>query len=67
MGVEDLRTLFLFEGLSDDQLAWIAARGWELRLPEPTMLFAEGAAAENFYVLLEGEIQLLKRDRESVV
>ena len=67
MGVEDLRTLFLFEGLTDDQLAWIAARGWELRLPEPTMLFAEGAAAENFYVLLEGEIQLLKRTGEDDV
>ncbi len=27
-GVDELRTLFLFESLADDQLEWLADHGW---------------------------------------
>jgi len=58
--VEELRTLFLFEKLSDDQLQWLCERG-HVQLFEPGTVYAEGAPATCFYVLLEGTVVLSRR------
>ena len=59
-GVDELRTLFLFEKLTEDQLLWLCERG-HVQLVEPGPVFAEGAPATCFYVLLEGTIAMSRR------
>jgi signal transduction histidine kinase len=58
--VDELHTLFLFEELTDDQLQWLCERG-HVELIEPGPVYAEGAAAECFYVLLEGTVVMSRR------
>ena len=58
--VDELRTLFLFEKLSEDQLQWLCERG-HVEMIEPGPVFAEGAPATCFYVLLEGTLVLSRR------
>jgi signal transduction histidine kinase len=58
--IDDLRSLFLFEKLSDDQLTWLCERGSVVAFP-PGQVYAEGEAAERFYVLLEGTVVLSRR------
>jgi len=59
-GVDELRTLFLFEKLTDDQLQWLCERG-HVELIGPGPVYAEGAPAECFYVLLEGTVVMSRR------
>jgi signal transduction histidine kinase len=58
--VDELRTLFLFEQLTDDQLRWLCERGHVERF-EPGPIFTEGAPATCFFVLLEGTMALSRR------
>ena len=58
--VDELRTLFLFEKLTEDQLQWLCERG-HVELIEPGTVYAEGAPATCFYVLLEGTVVLSRR------
>jgi signal transduction histidine kinase len=58
---EELRTLFLFEDLGDDQLAWLAERGRVVEYPAGGTIHAEGAPASCFFVLLSGTIAMLSR------
>ena len=58
--VEELRSLFLFEKLSEDQLQWLCERG-HVQLYEPGTVYAEGSPATCFYVLLEGTVVLSRR------
>ena len=53
--VDELRTLFLFEKLTEDQLQWLCERG-HVELIGPGPVYAEGAPATCFYVLLEGTV-----------
>ncbi len=57
---DELKTLFLFEKLSDEQLAWLAERGCTLRAPAGSLILREGDPAEQFFVLLSGTIQLFR-------
>jgi signal transduction histidine kinase len=57
---EELRTLFLFEKLSDDQLSWLCQHG-HVQEFEPGPVFAEGDPATCFYVLLDGKLVLSRR------
>ncbi len=59
-GIDELRTLFLFEKLTDDQLTWLCERG-HVELVEPGPVYAEGSPATCFYVLLEGAVVLSRR------
>jgi hypothetical protein len=52
---DELRTLFLFEHLSELQLGILCADGRVETLP-PGPLFAEGEPATTFYVLIDGEL-----------
>jgi signal transduction histidine kinase len=58
--VDELRTLFLFEKLTDDQLQWLCERG-HVELIEPGPVYAEGSPATCFYVMLEGAVVMLRR------
>ncbi|MGZ4664855.1 MAG: ATP-binding protein [Frankiaceae bacterium] len=58
---DQLRTLFLFESLTDDQLDWIAARGYVMSFDGPSVVCSEGAPATCLYILLDGELQTLRR------
>jgi signal transduction histidine kinase len=53
----ELRTLFLFEKLSDDQLGWLCREG-HIELMEPGWVYQEGDPASCFFVLIEGDVVL---------
>jgi signal transduction histidine kinase len=57
---DELRTLFLFEALTDEQLDWLADRGWVAQAPAGDIL-VEGDPAELFIILLAGTITLSAR------
>jgi signal transduction histidine kinase len=57
---EELRTLFLFEKLTDDQLAWLCREG-RVEQVEPGPLYAEGEPATCLYVLLRGTLVMSRR------
>jgi signal transduction histidine kinase len=58
--LEELRGLFLFEDLSDDQLAWVAANGDVVDCPAGAEVSVEGEPAECFFVLLEGTLSMVR-------
>ncbi|MBJ8348621.1 ATP-binding protein [Antrihabitans sp. YC2-6] len=55
----ELQTLFLFEKLDDEQLAWLCRDG-HIEEIEPGVVYREGELATCFYVLLSGELALRK-------
>ncbi len=57
--IDALRAMPLFELFSDDQLAWVVEHGREVELPAGTRLFSVGEVPSKFWVLLEGEVQIL--------
>jgi signal transduction histidine kinase len=58
---EQLRTLFLFEHLDDDQLGWLIERGRLVEYPAGVIIHAEGSPASCFLVLLSGTMSMSKR------
>jgi len=59
--VQSLRSLFLFEKLSDEQLEWLAEHGWVTELPADATALEEGEPAELFIVLLSGTITMSRK------
>src|SRR5690349_17444574 len=57
----ELKTLFLFEALSDEQLRWLAGKGDVRSYPAGGTVFAEGDPAEGFFVLLSGTLALSRK------
>jgi signal transduction histidine kinase len=57
---DELRTLFLFEALSDEQLATLCRDG-HVATYEPGPICVEGEPATCFYVLMDGELVMSKR------
>jgi signal transduction histidine kinase len=55
--INELRTLFLFEKLDDEQLDWLCVHG-HVEQHEPGFVFHEGEPASYFFVLLEGAVAL---------
>ncbi|MGH3370412.1 MAG: cyclic nucleotide-binding domain-containing protein, partial [Nocardioidaceae bacterium] len=56
-----LRELFLFEKLTDEQLAWFAERGEVRSYPAGTLVYAIGEPATRLFVLLEGTLSMSVR------
>ncbi|WP_194827228.1 ATP-binding protein [Nocardia sp. XZ_19_231] len=56
---EELRTLFLFEKLDENQLAELCDIG-RIEYVDPGPVFREGEPATCFYVLIDGEVRLTK-------
>ena len=57
---DELRTLFLFEALTDEQLKMLCDHG-HIQTFEPGPVVVEGEPATCFYVLLDGELVMSKR------
>jgi signal transduction histidine kinase len=60
MLIEDLRSSFLFEKLSDEQLDTLAALGTEVAFPAGETILVEGQPADFLWVLLHGELELTR-------
>jgi signal transduction histidine kinase len=60
---DELRGLFLFEALDDEQLTWLAERGVAVRYGGGDVVYREGEAATCFVVLLDGMVSLSKNVR----
>ena len=68
MRAGELRSLSLFDGLADGQLAELAEGGTEVRIEPGVELFREGEHADFWWVLIEGAIDLVRRvGREDTV
>ncbi len=61
MLADTLRPLFLFNGVSDADLATLAAAGDEVAFAPGDVLFQQGARANSWWVLLEGRVDLVRR------
>jgi signal transduction histidine kinase len=61
LSTDELRTLFLFEELADDQLSWLADHGRIVEYPAGATIHAEGAPASCFLVLLSGMLAMSRR------
>jgi signal transduction histidine kinase len=57
---DELRSLFLFEKLRDDQLRWLCEHG-HVEEHEAGVLYREGDPAEWFFVLLSGSVGIWRR------
>jgi signal transduction histidine kinase len=57
---EELRGLFLFADLDDDQLAWVAEAGDVVSFPAGSDVSVEGEPAECFFVLLSGTLSMVR-------
>jgi signal transduction histidine kinase len=55
----ELGALEVFQGLTDEQLQWLADHGTVLDVPSGETLFREGDPADGLYVILEGSLELL--------
>ena len=60
LSVDELRTLFLFEQLTDEQLAWIAERAEVRTFDEGVVVYREGEPATHLFILLAGRLQVLR-------
>lgn len=58
--IQDLRNAPLLSRLSDDQLERVRRGAVQRRLDEGELLFAQGAAAERFYLVESGQMRLFR-------
>jgi signal transduction histidine kinase len=56
-----LRTLFLFESLDDDQLAWLSEQGYCQSWAAGQPVYTEGEPATCIFVLLSGTLSMHRR------
>jgi signal transduction histidine kinase len=63
---DELRTLFLFEKLTDEQLAHLCQEG-HVELIGPGVVYTEGEPATCFYVLIEGAVVTSRKVGEDEV
>jgi len=62
--VEELREIGLFGALCDDVLAHLASTLEARWVPPGETIFREGDAAHDMFVVLEGEVEVLKHSRQ---
>ena len=68
MRADDLRSLSLFDGLTDEQLAELLEGSTEVRIEPGVELFREAEPADFWWVLVDGAISLIRRTgREDTV
>ena len=58
---DELRSLFLFEHLEDEQLAWVCEHSDVVEVPAGHELTTEGSPADCFYVLLSGALVMSRQ------
>jgi signal transduction histidine kinase len=59
--VDDIRDLFLFSGLANWQLDWIAQRAEVRAFPAGATVFRQGEPPDALWVLLEGRLRLSRQ------
>jgi len=57
---EILRRIYLFSGLSEEDLAAVARLAVARNFPKDAVIFWEGREAQGFYILLAGQTKLVK-------
>jgi signal transduction histidine kinase len=62
--LDALRQVPLFATTPDDQLRWVTEQGTEVWLSPGEILLSEGEPADYWYVLLEGEVRIMKKMAE---
>ncbi|QDO88286.1 ATP-binding protein [Ornithinimicrobium ciconiae] len=68
MDAADLQPIELFDGLSTEQLNALLAAGEEVAFGPGDLLWAEGARADDWWVLIDGVVELVRRtEREDMV
>ncbi|MDQ3735264.1 MAG: ATP-binding protein [Actinomycetota bacterium] len=68
MPVDDLRSLSLFDGLTDEQLGELVEASTEVAIEPGVVLWQQGESADNWWVLIEGAIELSRHiGREDTV
>ena len=68
MQIDDLRSLSIFDGLTDDQLGDLIKHGTEVHIEPGVELFHEGQHADFWWVLVDGAIDLVRHvGREDTV
>jgi signal transduction histidine kinase len=58
---DELRTLFLFEALDEQQLQWLSEHGWVAEIPTGETVLGEGEPAEVMVMLLSGTASMSRR------
>ena len=58
--VDRLRSIELFDELTEDQYAWLASVTGSRTLADGEVLFQDGAEATHFYILFDGELIVTK-------
>lgn len=61
MAFQNLRQMPIFAGFSDEQFAALKTQSEEVRLQPGQMLFYEGDPPQGLFVILEGELEIIKR------
>jgi signal transduction histidine kinase len=67
MRIEDLRPISLFDGLTDEQLGQLVDGGYEVQVEPGVDLWHEGENADDWWVLIDGAVDIVRRGREEVV
>ena len=66
MAIGDIvKTLPIFQGFADDELARLAERVRERRLRPGEVLFAQGEAGHECFVILQGEVEVVGRQNQA--
>jgi signal transduction histidine kinase len=60
MRIDELRSLALFDGMTDEQLTELAAGSTEISVQPGLEVFREGERADFWWVLVDGEIDLVR-------
>jgi signal transduction histidine kinase len=61
VSIDELRTLFLFEGLADEQLRHVAEQSDVRAYPAGGIVYREGEPSDALWVLLDGSLRLSRR------
>lgn len=65
ISIEILKKIALFEGLEDSDLTKISQVTQEKKVTQGELLFKEGDFGDAFYLLIEGEVQIIKKDGDT--
>jgi signal transduction histidine kinase len=59
VGIDELRRVEVFAGLTDEQLTWLASHGEMVTFEAGQLVFRAGDPADTMVVILEGALELL--------
>ena len=58
VSIDELRTIPLFEGMAEEEMQWLVENSYQRSLEEGGYFHRENRALSEFYVVLEGELQV---------